>query len=124
MEARRIDKWMHDERHRLYVKYPLDLANDEIRLLHIRPGGWYDPIECDFTVVSLNDSPSYFALSYVWGEKTPSCGVKVSRRSVAVRPIYVRRCRDYAHTVNTTISGSMRYVSTKDGTRSAITKLA
>jgi hypothetical protein len=70
----------------LYLDYTLNLANDEIRLLHIRPGAWNDPIKCDYSIVSLNDGPSYFALSYVWGKKTTGIGVTVSGRTVRVLP--------------------------------------
>ena len=43
------------------------LQHDEIRLITLAPGKWTDPIECSLQIVSLDDSPTYEALSYVWG---------------------------------------------------------
>jgi hypothetical protein len=48
----------------------LDPASSEIRLVHIQPGAWDDPILCEMEVVSLDSSPSpiYETLSYAWGD--------------------------------------------------------
>jgi len=46
----------------------LDHAKREIRVAHILPGTWTDLISCELHVVSLDDSPQYEALSYVWGD--------------------------------------------------------
>ncbi|KAE9364551.1 HET-domain-containing protein [Stipitochalara longipes BDJ] len=61
-------------RRRLPFKYsPLNLGNDEIRLVAIHPhDGRYgrsenSAIYCDLEVVKLCDEPEYEALSYVWG---------------------------------------------------------
>ncbi|KAI8939245.1 hypothetical protein NX059_005071 [Plenodomus lindquistii] len=44
------------------------LGRSSIRLLSINPGFPSEPLECAFvTVANLSDSPSYDALSYVWG---------------------------------------------------------
>ncbi|OCL14541.1 HET-domain-containing protein, partial [Glonium stellatum] len=40
----------------------------EIRLVTAKAGIQPDPIQCSFNYVSLNDSPKYEALSYVWGD--------------------------------------------------------
>ncbi|KAF2748669.1 HET-domain-containing protein, partial [Sporormia fimetaria CBS 119925] len=42
----------------------------EIRLLHLQPGAWKDPIQGTLDVVSLSKKPKYQALSYVWGDPT------------------------------------------------------
>ncbi|KAF2118230.1 heterokaryon incompatibility protein-domain-containing protein [Lophiotrema nucula] len=60
---------------------PLSKERREIRLLHVHPmhgatkvpSSSQDsprdaPIRCSLSIVSLNDSPSFDALSYVWGE--------------------------------------------------------
>ncbi|KAF2451518.1 HET-domain-containing protein [Karstenula rhodostoma CBS 690.94] len=50
------------------VYTPLNSSLNEIRLLHLPPGGEYDDFDCSLSVVSLNDEPRYEALSYVWGD--------------------------------------------------------
>ncbi|KAF5253436.1 hypothetical protein FANTH_1671 [Fusarium anthophilum] len=49
---------------------PIDSARGEIRLLTILSGWRTDPIRCYLHSVSMDDSPSYEALSYVWGESS------------------------------------------------------
>lgn len=44
------------------------LQHNEIRLITLAPGKWRDPIECSLQIVSLDDNPTYEALSYVWGD--------------------------------------------------------
>ena len=44
------------------------LQHNEIRLITLAPGKWRDPIECNLQTVSLDDNPTYEALSYVWGD--------------------------------------------------------
>ena len=50
---------------------PLDCERREIRLISIVPVDWGDQINCSFTIVSL-DHPNYYALSYVWGNRSPT----------------------------------------------------
>ena len=50
--------------------FPLDANNREIRLVTIQPGTTQEPARCTLETVSLNDSPIYLALSYVWGDPT------------------------------------------------------
>ncbi|KAG7407553.1 hypothetical protein ACKAV7_012797 [Fusarium commune] len=47
---------------------PLDLAKRQIRILHILPGQYGDPVRCTLHTVSLYDNPCYEALSYSWGD--------------------------------------------------------
>jgi len=47
---------------------PLDPATAEIRFVTIQPGDWTDKIKCTLMPASLDDQPSYEALSYVWGD--------------------------------------------------------
>ncbi|KAL6809362.1 HET domain-containing protein [Trichoderma sp. SZMC 28013] len=52
----------------LQALYPtLPLRDGDIRLLTILPDEWAADIHCKISVVSLNDTPEYVALSYVWG---------------------------------------------------------
>lgn len=49
-----------------------DIVQDrhEIRIIVLRKGKSDDPVMCDIKHVSFNESPSYEALSYTWGERT------------------------------------------------------
>ncbi|KAF5639579.1 heterokaryon incompatibility protein (het-6OR allele) [Fusarium sp. NRRL 25303] len=47
---------------------PLDLLKRQIRILHILPGQHGEPVRCTLHTASLDDSPSYEALSYSWGD--------------------------------------------------------
>jgi hypothetical protein len=49
---------------------PLNPERREIRVVHLQSGEWTDEIECTLEVVSLDDSPDYMTLSYVWGDPT------------------------------------------------------
>lgn len=46
---------------------PLDITAAEIRVIHLLPGNTRDPIRTAIRTVSLDDTPQYEALSYVWG---------------------------------------------------------
>lgn len=56
--------------HPAYPSCPLDLETDQIRILNLQSGQWTDTIHCKFHTEKLSDNPKYFALSYVWGEKS------------------------------------------------------
>lgn len=49
---------------------PLDVDNDEIRLLDILPQDPNEPdvLSCSMYKISLNSDPELGALSYVWGD--------------------------------------------------------
>jgi Heterokaryon incompatibility protein (HET) len=53
-----------------YPTSRLDRNLSQIRLLSLLPGRWSDPISCELTLASLDNLPSYYALSYVWGDRT------------------------------------------------------
>jgi hypothetical protein len=54
--------------HPVYRSIRLFPDQEEIRLLHLLPGGWLDPIKCQLTIGRLSDRPVYYGLSYVWGD--------------------------------------------------------
>jgi hypothetical protein len=60
----------------VYDSAPIQLDESEnIRLIEIlsdQPQGDSSLIDCELHVVSLQDSPDYTALSYVWGPPTPA----------------------------------------------------
>jgi hypothetical protein len=49
---------------------PLRDEDSDIRPLNIQPGNGTDRIKCTFVLASLEDKPSYEALSYTWGDST------------------------------------------------------
>jgi hypothetical protein len=50
----------------------LNSETNQIRVVELVPGRWNDAINCNMRTVSLDEQPSYEALSYVWGiRKTP-----------------------------------------------------
>jgi hypothetical protein len=51
----------------MFEYQPLNYSNNETRLIHLAPGQDVDPIRCKLVHVSLNDQPTYHALSYCWG---------------------------------------------------------
>jgi hypothetical protein len=50
-----------------YRHEKLDSNARQIRLVHILPGAWDDPISCELHTASLDSSSTYQTLSYVWG---------------------------------------------------------
>ncbi|USP81699.1 hypothetical protein yc1106_08973 [Curvularia clavata] len=63
---------------------PLNTSRKEIRLLHLHPGNWNDDIECHLETVSLNNHPSFQAISYVWGDATKKQHITVNGHQLAV----------------------------------------
>ncbi|KXL50262.1 hypothetical protein M433DRAFT_84197 [Acidomyces richmondensis BFW] len=78
---------------------PLNDARKEIRLLKIKPS--YDentPISCEITVSSLEDEPSYSALSYCWGPENPTTFVTINGSDVGIRPNLAAALRHLRYT--------------------------
>ncbi|PYI05117.1 hypothetical protein BO78DRAFT_276464, partial [Aspergillus sclerotiicarbonarius CBS 121057] len=46
----------------------LDADRRQIRIASILPGRWSEDVSCKLEIVSLDDKPSYEALSYTWGD--------------------------------------------------------
>ncbi|KAJ4310661.1 hypothetical protein N0V94_008334 [Neodidymelliopsis sp. IMI 364377] len=55
-----------------------------ICLLNLLPGNLDDPIRCTIRVVSLDQYPSYEAVSYVWGDPKEEKEIEVSDRDIPV----------------------------------------
>lgn len=47
---------------------PLEPLRREIRVVELAPGNFNDDIHCTLRTLSLDDNPTYEALSYVWGD--------------------------------------------------------
>ncbi|KAK4209797.1 hypothetical protein QBC37DRAFT_485835 [Rhypophila decipiens] len=60
---------MDDPYTRLYNRHPLVPTRHDIRLLYITPGDRDEPMHCTLQVKSLDESPEFEALSYVWGDE-------------------------------------------------------
>ncbi|KAI0430298.1 heterokaryon incompatibility protein-domain-containing protein [Xylaria sp. FL1042] len=50
--------------------YPPLPDTDALRLLTLRPGEFFDPLEGDLAPVTFLERPKYLALSYTWGDPT------------------------------------------------------
>ncbi|RYP81861.1 hypothetical protein DL769_001821 [Monosporascus sp. CRB-8-3] len=70
----------------LYSRVPLNLGEDEIRLLRLRPGAWGDPVHAEMCTAKLCDGPKYTALSYVWGESAEGYTIWVNGQEFPVTP--------------------------------------
>jgi len=60
-----------------YPESPLLGDQRQIRLLELLPGTKQDDITCNILLVSLNESPSYEALSYCWGDATEMTPIEI-----------------------------------------------
>src|SRR5271163_1637938 len=67
-----------------YPYQVLDAEQRQIRVLTLLPGNWHDPISCELEVVSLNDDPAYFALSYVWGDPKVTLPIYLHKHALQV----------------------------------------
>ncbi|KAL1852485.1 hypothetical protein Daus18300_012166 [Diaporthe australafricana] len=64
--------------------YKVPLEESCIRLLTIKPGNEADPLELHLSTVSLNTSPVYEALSYCWGDTSPTNAVLCDEHDVSI----------------------------------------
>jgi hypothetical protein len=63
---------------------PLDKSISEFRLLRLHPtNNFSNSIRCDLEYASLNDPPSYSALSYQWGDPNNKINISVGRKRFA-----------------------------------------
>ncbi|KAI1080943.1 HET-domain-containing protein [Whalleya microplaca] len=62
----------------------LNSQQNQIRLLEIAAGPEGEEIRCSYRVVSLDDSPAYHTLSYVWGDSHEGRSIVVAGAKVAV----------------------------------------
>ncbi|GAP92621.2 putative HET domain-containing protein [Rosellinia necatrix] len=50
--------------------YPPLPGGDALRLLTLKAGGFYDPLQGDLVPIAFSAKPKYLALSYTWGDPT------------------------------------------------------
>jgi hypothetical protein len=68
----------------IHANHPLDKSTASIRLLRFLPSV-KDTIACSFQTFNLDDGPSYTALSYTWGEPSPTSDILLDGVSFSVR---------------------------------------
>jgi hypothetical protein len=57
-----------EKKHFIKSIFSLNNKRNEIRVLVLSPAAESQDLRCDLKVVSLDDKPTYTALSYTWGE--------------------------------------------------------
>jgi len=62
------------------------LESNEIRLLEILPGELENRIECRFRYTSLDEVPSYAAVSYTWGTETRDRPIWIDGHKLCITP--------------------------------------
>ncbi|KAK3935043.1 heterokaryon incompatibility protein-domain-containing protein [Diplogelasinospora grovesii] len=53
------------------AKYRMEMTGD-LRILELLPGSFDEPLQCRLRVVSIESGPIYDALSYMWGDPSPT----------------------------------------------------
>lgn len=93
---RRVECLLADVSCKHEIYEPLDTTSNQIRLLELLPsenpsiftwGGYLpnDRIVCRLMVKNLDDSPSYEALSYTWGNADYTKSIRLEGHSVLIR---------------------------------------
>lgn len=68
-----------------YNYEPLESSRCQIRLLKLRPGLHYHILECDILIFDLADAPPYVALSYIWGQTSPTASAYIDKKPLRIR---------------------------------------
>jgi hypothetical protein len=68
----------------LHTYEPLLYASAYLRVLTLHAGNVLEPIRCTLRTVSLDEKPSYDALSYTWGDPTATKSIQVDGVSIQV----------------------------------------
>lgn len=74
------------------------LDGRSIRKLHLLSGKWAEPVHCQLSIISLNDSPDYEALSYAWGDRRVTRNINVNGHVVPVTVNLEEALRQLRHT--------------------------
>ncbi|KAJ4267197.1 hypothetical protein NW762_003298 [Fusarium torreyae] len=70
--------------HRSLTYQQLEPRQRQIRILHLLPGQFSDPVRCELHTASLSSRPSYEALSYSWGDPHDCHVIEVDSREVDI----------------------------------------
>jgi Heterokaryon incompatibility protein (HET) len=60
-----------------FLYQPLNIAERQIRFVILQPGRFNDEVACNMYIVSLDQNPTYEALSYVWGDPSIKQAIRV-----------------------------------------------
>jgi len=64
---------------------PLPDSSTHFRLLHILRGDFGQHVECEISSWPIDDAPSYYAISYTWGDPADTAKITVNGKPLAVR---------------------------------------
>lgn len=97
----------------------LELENKQIRILHLLPAKFDDPIQTRLSTAYLDDKPYYEAVSYVWGDPNVCMDITVDghKRSVTIN-LYraLRNCMSFL-TSGISVFASLIYPRLANGIR-------
>jgi hypothetical protein len=68
----------------VYQNLPLDAVARQIRLLTLEPAFPTDPLCCNLEISSLDDKPSFYAISYVWGDVNDMLSITVNGAELSI----------------------------------------
>jgi hypothetical protein len=97
---------------------PLNHANNEIRVIRIKPGRWDDDISCSSKVISLDGllRTGYDTLSYTWGNPKDTKTIRVDQQDINVSTNLFMGLRAVRRTFTTaTIWADALCINQKDG---------
>jgi hypothetical protein len=84
----------------IYANHPLDKSTASIRLLQFLPSV-NGMVSCNFQTFNLDDCPFYIALSYTWGERSPTSEIFLDGVSFSVRENLSNALRAILHRIST-----------------------
>jgi hypothetical protein len=95
---------------------PLPPKGEWIRIIHLLPGTFDDPIHCELEHASLGNKPTYIALSYAWGDPSVTVPIFLKYRppttdSTTERAIDGHNNQEFQVTVN--LESGLRYLRCK-----------
>lgn len=106
--SRQVDiftSWCRESFSLLPYQYrPLDQKKKEIRLFKLSPGDRGDPLRGKLYTVSLDDDPTFDAVSYLWGETESSFPIHIGKyHQIGVHRNLIRTLIDLRSPDNTTV---------------------
>lgn len=68
-----------------------------IRLLKVIGSDEEGDVQCQLSTYSVTEAPSYYAISYTWGDKNPPSFVRINGKSMRIRPNCLQVLRQAWH---------------------------
>lgn len=69
----------------IYNSVPLNGHQRVIRTLVVHCGSFNNEMKCSLQTVSLDDDPTYTALSYSWGNPQDTCDITLNNQKITIR---------------------------------------